>query len=540
MNSISGQKLRQMLVCAANELEREKKTVDELNVFPVPDGDTGTNMSLTVTSAIKEVLSCESDAAGDIAHAASSGALRGARGNSGVIVSQLFRGMYKSMKGMTQITASQFSAAMDRGVATAYKAVMKPKEGTILTVARESAAAAAKACRSSSDVTYVMEQAYEASLVSLENTPNLLPVLKEAGVVDSGGKGLTLLYKGFLEALRRDDETVDEVLAFSETPQAGTPVVQTADYCVEAVVGAGTDSQAAEKMPALEEDLKGMGENVIVLSSGHDLKVHIHTQKPGQVISRLTEIGSLSTCKVENTAISHKHILDLQDEIRKDEPRKDVGFIAIAAGEGLSRLFKELGVDCVVTGGQTMNPSTEDILEAAGKVNADHVIVLPNNKNIILAAEQAAKLVKDKRLHVIPTKNIPQGITAMISFMPGTSLEENLEAMKSSLDAVLSGSVTYAIRDTHIGDFQIHAGDYLGMKNGELMSVGKTLMDTASNLADDLVSEDTGIFTIYFGKDSSAEQAEQLKSHVLSRFPAVDVEVQEGGQPVYYFILSAE
>lgn len=541
MDTITARKFTQMMVMGANDLEREKKSVDELNVFPVPDGDTGTNMSLTVTSAVKEVLTCQSHCTGDVVHAASSGALRGARGNSGVIVSQLFRGMYKSVKGKETVSASDFAAAMTKGVSTAYKAVMKPKEGTILTVAREAASAAEKAASETSDVTLVMEKALEAAQTALEGTPDLLPVLKEAGVVDSGGKGLTLIYTGFLEALKRQDDDIDDVIAFSEGKEADkAQEVPEAQYCVESVVHTSGSDFAVTASDDLSRQLADLGEAVIVLPSSSDIKVHVHTRKPGEVLEKLTCLGALTSCKVENMSVSHVHVLNLQSEVKKAEPRKQIGFITIAAGDGLARLFRELGVDHVISGGQTMNPSTEDILEAASEVNADHIVVLPNNKNIILAAQQAAKLVKDKHLHVVPTRSIPQGIAAMIGYMPGEDIQTILDQMEESLKSVTSGSVTYAIRDTHMGDFDIKQGDYLALKNGDINDVGTDLMQTTNHLADEMITDETGIFTIYYGKDSTSAQAEELRAHVLDKYPSVEVEIQEGDQPVYYFLLSAE
>ena len=531
MNTINGHKFRQMLVAGANRLEMEKKLVDEMNVFPVPDGDTGTNMSLTVTSAVKEVMAVQSDSVSDIAKALSSGALRGARGNSGVIVSQLFRGLYKGVKGMETIDSLALAGAMQKGVETAYKAVMKPKEGTILTVAKAAAEKAAEISLTTEDISEVI----------LDRTPDMLPVLKEAGVVDAGGKGLTLIYRGFYEALLREDDTIDPILALDQNAQKAMEQVRKKTvYCVELMADCGSIADAESKAAELSEAVKGLGNGVLTGFSGSELKLLIHTEKPGEVLSAALGFGSLSSVKVENTDISHKHVLGLENVVKHDEPRKDIGFITISVGDGLEKIFRELGVDHVISGGQTMNPSTEDILKGAEHVNADHIIVLPNNKNIIMAAQQASILSKDKKIHVLPTKSIPQGIAAMIGYMPGESVEDNLRQMEESFMAVTSGSVTYAVRDTHMGEFEIKEGNFLALRNGDMCKVGEDLMDTTRDLVDAMISEDTGIFTIYFGSESSREQAEELCSYILDKYPSVEVEIQEGDQPIYYFLLSAE
>lgn len=548
MITISGQKFRQMMICGANLLEQNKKLVDEMNVFPVPDGDTGTNMSLTVTSAIKEMLAVEADSVEAIAKALSSGALRGARGNSGVIVSQLFRGIYKGIKGNDLISAILFVNAIQKGVDTAYKAVMMPKEGTILTVAREGAKAGLEKAKTSDDLSEVMSAIVEASETALAGTPELLPVLKEAGVVDAGGQGLVFLFKGFLEALSREDETLDELLALSSDKdkllqQEKKSAHAEALYCVEFELHS-EDPRAEEK---IRKELLGIGRSVKTrveegagLSSLFRIQARVHTNRPGEIISRTQELGTFQKIKIENRDNAHEHLFDLDTRIEAAAPRKEIGFIAISVGEGLERIFKELGVDCVLSGGQTMNPSTEDILQAASKVNADHIVVLPNNKNIILAAEQAAKLLTDKTLHVLPTTTVPQGISAMIGYMNGSSLEENLEQMSSAISAVVSGSLTYAVRDTRIGEFSIHEGDFLAMKDGEICYVGKEKLESAKALAKAMITDETSIFTIYCGQDATFEEAASLEESIHAQSPQVEVEVQEGGQPIYAFLLSAE
>ena len=530
-----------MLVAGANRLEAQKKLVDEMNVFPVPDGDTGTNMSLTVTSAVKEVMAVSSDSVSDIAKALSSGALRGARGNSGVIVSQLFRGLYKGLKGCETIDSLTLASAMQRGVATAYKAVMKPKEGTILTVAKAAAEKAAEVSLQSDDLVQVMEEALKSAEEILEKTPEMLPVLKEAGVVDAGGKGLTLIYRGFYEALLREDTEIDPIMALSQNqPKAEEQAAKTAVYCVELIVDSGSFENTENKAGKLEEAVKGLGTGVLSGFAGKDIKLHLHTEKPADVLSLAMDFGPLKQVKIENMEISHQHVLGLKKPVKAEEPRKEIGFITISVGEGLKSIFTELGVDHVISGGQTMNPSTEDILQGAECVNADHIFVLPNNKNIILAAQQAALMSKEKKLHVLPSKSVPQGIAAMIGYMPGESVESNIEQMTESLEAVTSGAVTYAVRDTHMGEFEIKEGDILALKNGDMCRVGQDLMQTTRDLIDEMITDETGIFTIYFGSDSSREQAEELGAYINSKYDAVEVEIQEGDQPIYYFLLSAE
>jgi len=550
VNTISGQKFRQMLVAGANALEANKKMVDEMNVFPVPDGDTGTNMSLTVNSAVKEVIKVESGAAGDIAKALSSGALRGARGNSGVIVSQLFRGLAKGLKGCEEINAITFATAMENGIETAYKAVMKPKEGTILTVAKAAAAKCLEAALQSDDLIDVFTQAIESGEETLQKTPEMLPVLKEAGVVDAGGKGLLVIYGGMLEALKREDEEIDPLLCLSggaQVQSGGTTSSQAAfstesiefGYCTEFIVE-GVEN-AEEKEDDVRAYLSTIGDSLVVVADGDLIKIHVHTNDPGLAIQKGVSLGSLSSIKVDNMRLQHQNILSMEAAPVKEEPRKDIGFITISVGEGLSNIFKELGVDYVISGGQTMNPSTEDILEATKKINADHIFVLPNNKNIILAAQQATYLMEEgKQLHVIPSRSIPQGITAMISYMPGESAEANEAQMTESLSTVVSGSVTYAVRDTRMGEFEIKADNILALKNDEICHVGQDLIKTTKKLLESMVNDETSLVTIYYGEDATEGEAEELREHVEEICPGVEVEIQQGGQPLYYYLLSAE
>ncbi|MBQ7015459.1 MAG: DAK2 domain-containing protein [Firmicutes bacterium] len=539
-----------MLVAGANALEANKKMVDEMNVFPVPDGDTGTNMSLTVNSAVKEVIKVESGAAGDIAKALSSGALRGARGNSGVIVSQLFRGLAKGLKGCEEINAITFATAMENGIETAYKAVMKPKEGTILTVAKAAAAKCLEAALQSDDLIDVFTQAIESGEETLQKTPEMLPVLKEAGVVDAGGKGLLVIYGGMLEALKREDEEIDPLLCLSGGAQVQSGGVTSSQaafstesiefgYCTEFIVE-GVEN-AEEKEDDVRAYLSTIGDSLVVVADGDLIKIHVHTNDPGLAIQKGVSLGSLSSIKVDNMRLQHQNILSMEAAPVKEEPRKDIGFITISVGEGLSNIFKELGVDYVISGGQTMNPSTEDILEATKKINADHIFVLPNNKNIILAAQQATYLMEEgKQLHVIPSRSIPQGITAMISYMPGESAEANEAQMTESLSTVVSGSVTYAVRDTHMGEFEIKADNILALKNDEICHVGQDLIKTTKKLLESMVNDETSLVTIYYGEDATEGEAEELREHVEEICPGVEVEIQQGGQPLYYYLLSAE
>ena len=430
---------------------------------------------------------------------------------------------------------------MQRGVATAYKAVMKPKEGTILTVAKAAAEKAAEVSLQSDDLVQMMGEALNSAEDILEKTPEMLPVLKEAGVVDAGGKGLTLIYRGFYEALLREDTEIDPILALSQnSEQKESENASKAVYCVELAVDTGSFENTESKAGKLEEAVKKSGTNVLSGFAGKDIKLHIHTENPAEVLSLAMEFGPLKQVKIENMEISHQHILGLKKPVKTEEPRKEIGFITISVGEGLKSIFTELGVDHVISGGQTMNPSTEDILQGAECVNADHIFVLPNNKNIILAAQQAALMCKGKQLHVLPSKSVPQGIAAMIGYMPGESVESNIEQMTESLEAVTSGAVTYAVRDTHMGEFEIKEGDILALKNGDMCHVGQDLMQTTRELIDEMITDETGIFTIYFGSDSSRAQAEELSDYITSKYASVEVEIQEGDQPIYYFLLSAE
>lgn len=539
MNTITAQKFRQMLVAGANKLEENKQRVNDMNVFPVPDGDTGTNMSLTITSAVKEILTVSGNATEDVAKALSSGALRGARGNSGVILSQIFRGLYKGMKGAGEVDSVVLAAAFQKGTETAYKAVQKPKEGTILTVAKAASDAAIENAPVVTDVVELMEIIVNASKEMLAKTPEMLPVLKEAGVVDSGGEGLLMIYSGMLEAMKREDEEIDPVLALSENKPVAAVKSEDA-YCIEmkAVV---KDTEAAFK--EMDNYLNAFGEKGIALAEDDEIQIHVHTKDPNGVLTQMMKLGKVTFAKVEDMAEHHEHVLGLQEKAAKaaeKAPMKEVGFIAVSAGDGLAKIFKDLGVDYVISGGQTMNPSTDDVLSAAKKVNAKTIYVMPNNKNIILAAEQAASIMKESQLVVIPTKSIPQGISAMISYVPDLSVEENKENMIEAISMVVSGSVTYAVRDTHMGEFDIKEGNILALKDNDISRVGTDMMETTLDLLSDMITDETGVVTLYYGAEVTEEQAQELQAKAAERFPEVEVEMQEGAQPIYYFLLSAE
>ena len=549
-NRLDAEQFRRMIVAGANRLEENKKEVDELNVFPVPDGDTGTNMSLTVMSAAREVLKAGDDASVEVvAKALSSGALRGARGNSGVIVSQLFRGMYRGLKGTEEIDAAAWANAMRQGVETAYKAVMRPKEGTILTVARGMAEAAVDAAIEEEDLAELLKLVIERGEEVLEKTPDMLPVLKEAGVVDAGGKGLLYLYKGMYEALTDENvslkkEEPAEVKAPGQAQAAFDTESITYGYCTEFIVHCAQAEQHEEMMRAY---LSSIGDSLVVVADDDLIKIHVHTNDPGLAIQKGLSIGYLSNMKIDNMRLQHQNLLMQEMPQEAEAPEKEApaehkefGFIAVSMGEGLTKILKELGVDQVITGGQTMNPSTEDVLNAIEKINADHIFILPNNKNIILAAQQAAALIQDKEILVVQTRNVPQGITAMLNFASDFSAEENLKMMEEAIQEVHTGMTTFAIRDTHLGDFEIHKDDILGMLDGELSVVDRDVDVVSKELIDRLVEMDKELFTVYYGEDATPDSAQALADYIMQKMPDGEVEVHDGGQPLYHYIISAE
>ncbi|MCD8053857.1 MAG: DAK2 domain-containing protein [Lachnospiraceae bacterium] len=562
IKTMDAEMLKQAFLAGAKNLESNKEWINDLNVFPVPDGDTGTNMTLTILSAVKEVTAIEQPTIARLAKAISSGSLRGARGNSGVILSQLLRGFTREIQDAEEITPEVGARAFQRATETAYKAVMKPKEGTILTVARGMAEKAQEIVAETPEIDLddLLERVIAHGDEVLANTPELLPVLKQAGVVDSGGQGLMQVVKGCLDGMR--GKTVEIAAeAPAAVPRTERVVADTENlgeirfgYCTEFIINLEKDFD--EKT---EHDFKGflesIGDSIVLVADDEIVKVHVHTNDPGQALSRALTYGSLSRMKIDNMREEHEEKL-IRDASRiaaeqkaaeeaakaaKEEPRKPVGFISVSIGEGLAEILSGMNVDCLIEGGQTMNPSTEDMLEAIDQVNADVIYIFPNNKNIILAAEQAAGLVKDKQVVVIPSKSIPQGITALINFSPVRSTEENLEQMTESMEMVKTGEVTYAVRTTTIDDKQIHEGDIMGLgDHSSLLAVGDTVNSVVEDTIAALVDEETELISIYYGQDIREEQASILEETIEERYPDCDVEVHYGGQPIYYYIVSTE
>lgn len=556
--------VQKMFLAGAKNLESKKEWINDLNVFPVPDGDTGTNMTLTIMSAAKEVSAIANPTMENLAKAISTGSLRGARGNSGVILSQLLRGFTKEMSQVKEITVKTLAVATGRATETAYKAVMKPKEGTILTVAKGVSDKAAEIADTVTDIEEALSVIIDYAEEVLVKTPDMLPVLKEAGVVDSGGQGLVVVLRGLYDALtgKVTDFTITEpnaeFKAGSSMPGKGA-AIDNADikfgYCTEFIIM--LEKPFDENTEAeFKKFLSSIGDSIVCVNLDDIVKVHVHTNHPGQAFEKGLEYGQLTKMKVDNMREEHNQKVIAQSEyqsavaadaMKKHEeekaentPKKDFGFITIAAGEGLAEIFKGLGVDEVIQGGQTMNPSTEDILNAAEKINADTIFVLPNNSNIILASNQAASIIEDKKLVVIPTKTIPQGITAMINFELTRNAKENEEAMLESLSTVKSGQLTYAVRDTSIDGKEIKKDNYLGLGDKGLAAVGTDMDDTALAMLAEFVDEESELISVYYGEDIDESKAEELVKKIEEKFDGVDVELQYGGQPVYYYIVSVE
>ncbi|MBR5467601.1 MAG: DAK2 domain-containing protein [Firmicutes bacterium] len=538
--------LKKMIIAGANKLGENKQLVDSLNVFPVPDGDTGTNMSLTALSAASETEKGESSKIGDIAKLSASGALRGARGNSGVILSQLIRGFSKGLVDVESADVHTLAAASRKGVETAYKAVMKPKEGTILTVARACADAAEEAAKQTNDIEKFLKIVIDRGYEMLDKTPDMLPVLKQAGVVDAGGKGLLCILEGAFESINSNEE-----IKLNETSELKKPVIsnivvdENSDiefgYCTEFFILNKDTSD--EVLDDLKEFLLGIGDSLVVVADDEVVKVHVHTNHPGQAIEKALTIGALNGLKIDNMRIQHNETIQYEktDVVVKDEgPRKEHGFVSVSMGDGIEEIFKNLGVDVVVSGGQTMNPSTEDILNAVAKVNADNVFILPNNKNIILASEQAAKIVEDKKLYVVPTTSVPEGLEALINYDASQSADDAFETMKDSLSLVKTLMVTYAVRDTVFGENTITEGDILCMLGGKIEVVSKEIKDGTCQLIDKAVDEDSEMISIYYGSDVTEEDAQEIAAYVEETYPDCEVEVVSGGQPLYYYIISVE
>lgn len=554
INTIDANMLQKMFLAGAKGLEAKKEYINELNVFPVPDGDTGTNMTMTIMAAAKEVANLDNPSLDQLGKAISSGSLRGARGNSGVILSQIFRGFVKELKGLTQIDVTVLGNGVQRAAETAYKAVMKPKEGTILTVAKAGSDKAMDILING-DTTDVVEfcDAVAAEMEeALLRTPELLPVLKQAGVVDSGGEGLMTFIRGAIDALK------GKATDFTVNTSSATKVVKGSvgaqeeedirfGYCTEFIIMLERNHDKVEKQ--LKEYLQKIGDCVVVVADDDIVKVHVHTNDPGLAIQKALTYGSLTSMKIDNMREEHheKVIREAEKagavqaaEAKPEQPRKEVGFVAVAAGDGLSDIFKDLGVDYVIEGGQTMNPSTDDVMSAIEQVNADVVYVLPNNGNIILAANQAKDLTEDKEVFVVPSKNIPQGIAAMISYMSGRPAEENAETMTEEMQAIKSGQVTYAVRDTNMDGKDIKQGDFMGLTDKTIVSVGANLTDTAKELVDSLLDEDSELVSVYYGEGATEEEAQALADVIEQVHDEVEVEVQYGGQPVYAYFISVE
>ena len=548
IKTIDAKTLARMFLAGARNLEAKKEWINELNVFPVPDGDTGTNMTMTIMSAASEVSSLEEFDMETLAKAISSGSLRGARGNSGVILSQLLRGFTKSVKKAERLDALALAAAMERAVETAYKAVMKPKEGTILTVAKEAALKAAEIAPEADELQPFFEEVFAHAEATLARTPEMLPVLKEAGVVDSGGQGLLEVLRGAMDGFlgKEIDYSVFEKSSSPSvtkiSPQAEADIKF--GYCTEFIILLDK-AVSEEEEHKFKEFLTSIGDSIVLVADDEIIKVHVHTNHPGQAIERALTYGALSRMKIDNMREEHqeKLIRDAEKvaaEQAKKAPRKPVGFIAVSIGEGMNEIFRELGVDYLIEGGQTMNPSTEDMLTAIDAVNADHIFILPNNKNIVLAANQAKDLTKDKDIIVIPTKTVPQGITAIINYMPEEDVDTNMETMLEEIKNVKTGQVTYAVRDTHIDDKEIHEGDIMGIGDAGILSVGQSVEQTTKEMLSQLVDDDTELISLYYGQDVLEEDAERFAGEIEEIYPDVDVDFHCGGQPIYYYVLSVE
>ncbi len=551
VKKIKTELLQKMFLAGAANLEAKKEFINELNVFPVPDGDTGTNMTLTILSAAKEVKALENPDMVAIAKAISSGSLRGARGNSGVILSQLLRGFTKEIREHKEIDTITLAKACERATATAYKAVMKPKEGTILTVAKGASQKAAELAETTEDLDTFISEVINYAQEVLEKTPEMLPVLKEAGVVDSGGQGLLEVMRGAYDAFQGKEIDYSAIEA-----SAGTKMVKPSEqaeteikfgYCTEFIIMLEKEFTAKDETE-FKAYLESIGDSIVCVADDDIVKIHVHTNDPGLAIQKALTYGQLSRMKIDNMREEHQERLikdaeklaAQQAEAKKAEPRKEVGFIAVSIGEGMNEIFRELGADYIIEGGQTMNPSTEDMLNAIDQVNAEHIFILPNNKNIILAANQAQALTEDKDIIVVPSKTVPQGITAIINYMPDADAQTNLEAMIEGIGNVKTGQVTYAVRDTHIDDKEIHEGDIMGIGDSGILAVGQSVEETTKEMLAQLVDEDTELISLYYGQDVQEESAENFAQEIEDLYPDVDVDVHSGGQPIYYYVLSVE
>ena len=563
ITTINTELVAKMFLAGAKNLDAKKEWINELNVFPVPDGDTGTNMSMTIMSAAREVSALEKPEMKALAKAISSGSLRGARGNSGVILSQLFRGFTKVIAEYDEINVQILSDSFQKAVETAYKAVMKPKEGTILTVAKGMSDRALELCDDTEDLVYFCEEVIKEGDRVLDLTPEMLPVLKQAGVVDSGGQGLMQVMKGAMDALlgKEVDYTIEGAETIKKAPEStGTSYNIEAQanqeikfaYCTQFLIMLDTPITLQQENE-FKSYLETIGDSIVVVADDEIVKVHVHTNDPGLAMQRGLTYGSLTTIIIENmklerdekiSALKEKEMqsagIPEEKEEKPAEPPKEMGFISVSIGEGINEIFKGLGVDYIIEGGQTMNPSTEDMLNAIDQINADNIFIFPNNKNIILAANQAKELTEDKNIIVIPTKTVPQGITAIINYVPDISIEENEQRMSSEISMVKTGQVTYAVRDTVIDDKEIKQDDFMGIGDSGILSVGQNLEPTVMDMMKQLVDEDSAIVSIYYGEDTKEEDANALGEKIGEAFPDVEIEVHYGGQPIYYYVISVE
>ncbi|WP_374721913.1 DAK2 domain-containing protein [Peribacillus tepidiphilus] len=556
IKTLDGKRFAEMVIQGANHLSVNAKMVDALNVFPVPDGDTGTNMNLSMTSGAKEVRNNVQEHIGKVGSALAKGLLMGARGNSGVILSQLFRGFAKSIEQKSSINSKEFAAAFEAGVETAYKAVMKPVEGTILTVAKDAAKKALAAAKNTDDIVKVMEEIVKEAKASLNRTPELLPVLKEVGVVDSGGQGLVLVYEGFLAELKGEKlsdvpsslPSMDELVS-AEHHKSVQGHINTEDiefgYCTEFMVKLEKDKLANNPFneDTFRQDLSQYGDSLLVISDEEIVKVHIHSEQPGECLNYGQKYGSLIKIKIENMREQHSSIVEaqtpLQTETKVPKKKEEYGIITVAMGEGIAELFKSIGAKAVIEGGQTMNPSTEDFVKAIKEVNAKNIIILPNNKNIIMAAQQAAELVEENVI-VIPSKTVPQGMTALLAFNPAAAVEDNEANMVRALDTVKTGQITFAVRDTNIDGLEIENGDFMGIADGKIKVKNKDKLQAAKQLLDEMMTDDSEILTILYGEDATEEEVEELVAYCEEKFEDAEVEVHNGKQPLYAFIFSIE
>lgn len=545
--------VKKCFLAGAAAIQAKKEYINDLNVFPVPDGDTGTNMTMTIQSAANEVAALENPDMEGICKAISGGSLRGARGNSGVILSQLLRGFTKVIREVDTIDVKILIHAFEKAVDSAYKAVMKPKEGTILTVARAGADKAAKLAKKCDDIAVFAEQVIAEMRVVLDKTPEMLPVLKEAGVVDSGGEGLVTILEGMYDALLGKEISYDisEPSVSDKTVMAGgagSKDISTGDikfgYCTEFIILLGNRAFSSGDEAELKKYLESIGDSIVCVSDEDVVKIHVHTNDPGLAIQKGLSYGELSRMKIDNMREEHnERLIQASEKTQPEEPekpRKEVGFISVSAGDGLGDIFRELGADWIIEGGQTMNPSTEDILAAVSRVNADTIYILPNNSNIVLAANQAKELTEDKNIVVIPTKNIPQGIAAMINYIDGNSVEENESEMTKAMNQIKVGQVTYAVRDTSIDGKEIRQGDIMGLSDKTIETVGNDVKETTIQLIEELMDEDSELITLYYGEEGTEEEAEEIAEVIREKYDEVEVETEYGGQPIYYYFVSVE